>query len=194
MTSYEYDNNLRTQYGPLVCGTDECGRGSWVYSIVAASVVMKPDYYNPKIKDSKLLSEKLRAELYQEIIDNSLYYKIVEADNQYIDKWGINKANIYVMEESAKESKANIYVVYQSPAFSLNPYLMMPKADSISFTVSCASILAKHYHDSNLIEIAKLYPEYNWHKNKGYITKDHKEAVIKYGLSDLHRKSYKLKS
>ena len=86
-----------------------------------------------------------------------------------------------------------MYVIDQGPKNSLNPQLMIPKADSTSLAVAAASIIAKVHHDRVLEKLHNEYPEYDLISNKGYITAKHKEAVVKYGLQHFHRKSYTLK-
>lgn len=195
----QFDDDLRKKYGNIIVGIDECGRGAWADSMVAAGVCLQEDFYNPEIIDSKKLSEKQREKLYEIIINNSIAYSIQEVTAKFIDDNGLNLANIYVMEKVAEDLRSKInhidlFVIDESPCKNIKPHLMFPKADSISMSVAAASILAKVFRDRKMKNLHEEYPNYNFNSNKGYIDSSHVEAVKNFGIiKGIHRESYKVK-
>lgn len=151
------------------------------------------------VNDSKKLTQKKREELYNKIITSCISYGVSVISSEEIDNKGIQEANQSAMIDSAFKATKHIdelphlYIIDQGPKNSLNPQLMIPKADSNSLAVAAASIIAKVTHDRILEEIHKKFPEYDLINNKGYITAKHKEAVQKFGLQYFHRKSYQIK-
>jgi ribonuclease HII len=194
-----FDDELRLKYGRYIAGIDECGRGSLAVPLVAACVVLDNRQVLEGVNDSKKLTQKKREELYERIITSCISYGVTEISAEDIDKFGIQEANLNAMISSASKATKyldelpHLYVIDQGPKNSLNPQLMIPKADSTSLAVAAASIIAKVHHDRVLEKLHNEYPEYDLISNKGYITAKHKEAVIKYGLQHFHRKSYTLK-
>jgi ribonuclease HII len=194
-----FDDELRLKYGRYIAGIDECGRGSLAGPLVAACVVLDNRQVLEGVNDSKKLTQKKREELYERIITSCISYGVTEISAEDIDKFGIQEANLNAMISSASKATKyldelpHLYVIDQGPKNSLNPQLMIPKADSTSLAVAAASIVAKVHHDRVLEKLHNEYPEYDLISNKGYITAKHKEAVIKYGLQHFHRKSYTLK-
>jgi ribonuclease HII len=195
----EFDDNLRTKYGQLIIGCDEVGRGCWASSIVAGAVCLPNDFILPGLTDSKLLKEKTRNEFAAIIKENALAWAVAEITAKEIDERGITWANIEVMKRASLDvakqlGSVDLYIFDQSPCTSLNPHIMLPKADSTSMTVAAASVLAKTHRDNMLIELGKIYPEYGFENHKGYINKKHIDAVNEYGiLENIHRTSFKVK-
>jgi ribonuclease HII len=195
----KFDDELRLKYGRYIAGIDECGRGSLAGPLVAACVVLDDRQVLEGVNDSKKLTEKKREELYDRIITSCVSYGVVEISAEDIDKFGIQEANLNAMINSASiatkyiDELPHLYVIDQGPKNSLNPQLMIPKADATSLAVAAASIIAKVHHDRVLSKLHEEHPEYDLISNKGYITAKHKEAVVKYGLQHFHRKSYTLK-
>jgi len=182
----------------FVCGMDETGRGSMVSSLVAACVVLREDYYNPKVNDSKKLSENQLLELEAEIKLNSVFYKIVEYDNFIIDSKGIQLVNINAFCDLKKEADrffSNIlYLVDGNIMKSCSDFVSVVKGDSKSFSIACASILAKTFRDKKMIELSKEFPEWQLEKNKGY-GQDYINLVKQHGFPEnIHRFSYKIKN
>ena len=194
-----FDDELRLKYGRYIAGIDECGRGSLAGPLVAACVVLDDRQVLEGVNDSKKLTQKKREELYERIITSCISYGVTEIPAEDIDNFGIQQANLNAMISSASKATKyidelpHLYVIDQGPKNSLNPQLMIPKADSTSLAVAAASIIAKVHHDRVLEKLHNEYPEYDLISNKGYITAKHKEAVVKYGLQHFHRKSYTLK-
>ena len=176
--------------GMGICGIDEAGRGPMAGPLVMAGVVLKENIEG--LNDSKKLTPKKREALFDEIIDKSIY-KIVEVDNKTIDEKGLSFAIKFCLNEIISSLPAERYIFDGNSKFGFDIETMI-KGDSKVAEISAASILAKVTRDRYMIDISKNYPEYGFEKHKGYITKAHIEAVKKYGYSDIHRKSYKIKS
>ncbi len=184
-----------------ICGIDEAGRGPIAGPLVMAGVMflmengqckMDNEYYK-KLTDSKKLTPKKREELFEIIKKNSIYH-IVFIDNETIDKKGLSFAIKFGLKEIIKNIKAKSYLFDGNSNFGIKEIKPIIKGDLKIKEISAASILAKVSRDRYMIEMDKIYPEYNFKKHKGYITKEHIELIKKYGYSKIHRKSYKLKA
>ncbi len=178
----------------MLLGIDEAGRGPLAGPLVVAGVILKEKIEG--LKDSKKLTEKRRERLFDEIKKKSLY-KIVFVDNKRIDKIGISnslKEAIEEIIESFKEIENLEMLIDGNRNFGIENLKFLIKADSKIDEVSSASILAKVSRDRYMKEIAKRYPNYQFEKHKGYGTKKHIELIKEFGYSDLHRRSYKIKS
>lgn len=174
-----------------ICGIDEAGRGPIAGPLVMAGVVLKEEIEG--LRDSKKLTEKKREILFDEIIQKS-EYKIVEVSNKIIDEKGLSFAINYCLNTIVNSLKAKRYIFDGNSKFGVDILETMIKGDDKVAEISAASILAKVTRDRFMKSIAKNYPEYCFAKHKGYITKQHIEEMKKYGYSDIHRKSYKVKS
>ena len=175
----------------VICGIDEAGRGPIAGPLVLAGVILKDDIKG--LKDSKKLTPKKREKLFDEIIQKS-EYKIVEVSNKIIDEKGLSFAINFALNEIVNTLKADRYIFDGNSKFGVEILETLIKGDDKLAEISAASILAKVTRDRFMIEIDKNYPNYNFAKHKGYITKEHIEEIKKYGYSDIHRKSYKLKA
>ncbi len=195
-----YDDQMRHKYGPAICGTDECGRGSWASCIAAGAVILPEGVSIPGLNDSKLLTSDKREELCQIIKKVALAWSVVFVEADEIDSRGLTWANVAVMQRACQQvgeqiqTPIDLYIVDQSPRFRLHPYVMIPKADSTSLSVAAAAVLAKVTRDAHLVELSKTHPGYGWDENKGYINQQHIDAVNKLGtVPGLHRLSYNVK-
>jgi len=175
----------------ILCGIDEAGRGPIAGDLVMAGVILKKDI--PLLNDSKKLTEKKREQLFDEIVNNSIYH-IVKFSPKDIDNYGISKCLKDGLEEILKTIKANRYIFDGNTTFGVKNLEHLVKADSKIKEVSAASILAKVTHDRDILKEAKKYPKYHFEKHKGYGTKLHIEMIKKYGYCDIHRRSYKIKA
>ncbi len=173
-----------------LCGIDEAGRGPLAGSLVIAGVVLK----NPieGLMDSKKLTEKRREALYPLVIENSAYH-IVSFSAQEVDSMGISKCLHLGLQSIQKHLPEVEYLFDGNSTFGVENITTMIKADSKVAEVSAASILAKVTHDREMIEMAKKYPEYGFEKHKGYGTKSHIEALLKYDRCEMHRKTFRVK-
>ena len=173
-----------------LCGIDEAGRGPLAGSLVIAGVVLKKHIEG--LMDSKKLTEKRREALYPVVIENSEYH-IVSFSAKEVDEMGISKClqlGLQSIQEHLSEAE---YLFDGNSSFGVENISTMVKADSKVAEVSAASILAKVTHDREMIEMAKKYPEYGFEKHKGYGTKTHIEALLKYDRCEMHRKTFRVK-
>lgn len=187
-----YDFDL--QYGKLVAGCDEVGRGSFAGPIVSASVILDPNKeYIPYINDSKKLSKAKREMIAKEIRKNALSIKIVELENDIIDEKGISFANKAVLRSSILAHKMDIDFAL-SDGFKIEniPYktINVVKGDAKSACIAASSIIAKVYRDGLMEKYSKEFPEYGFESNSGYGSKSHIEAIKKHGITRIHRLSF----
>ncbi len=183
-----------------ICGIDEAGRGPVAGPMVFAGVIFKFQVSSSKFQetwfkdltDSKKLTPKKREELFEIIKENSIYH-IVFKSNDEIDEKGLSKCIKESLIEIKKTLKADKYLFDGNSSFGIEGIETIIKGDEKIKEISAASILAKVSRDRFMIDISKKYPEYKFDKHKGYITKEHKKLIEKYGLCEIHRKSYNLK-
>ena len=178
------------------CGTDEAGRGCLAGPVTAAAVILKKDFKSELITDSKKLSKNQREEAKSLIIENSIAYAICNVTNKQIDKINILNASISAMHKAILklDHKVDFISVDGNRFKPINniDYKTIIKGDEKYLNIAAASILAKTYRDSYMEKIHKEFPKYNWKKNKGYPTKEHKTAINNHGITKYHRKSFKL--
>ena len=175
----------------VLCGIDEAGRGPIAGDLVIAGSILHADIEG--LNDSKKLSAKKREFLFNKIIKNSTYH-IVKFSPKQIDKDGISVCLACGLREIMQNLKADSYLFDGNTTFGVKGLQTMVKADGKVAEVSAASILAKVTHDMDIIKEAKLYPQYEFEKHKGYGTARHVELIKKYGYCKIHRKSFKLKA
>ena len=178
------------------CGTDEAGRGCLAGPVTAAAIVLKNNFLNIEINDSKKISKKTRDKLRPIIKKNALKYSIAHVYPQKIDKINILNASILAMHKAIDKmtTKINFIIVdgNKFKNFKNIPHETIVKGDEKYLSIAAASILAKTERDEYMLKIHKEFPEYGWDKNKGYPTKFHKQAILKFGITKYHRKSFKL--
>ncbi len=177
-------------------GTDEAGRGCLAGVVTAAAVVLPKDFYNKELNDSKLLTEKQRDRLRLIIEKEALSYSVSHISPKKIDEINILQASILAMHK-AIEGLEPIYdfIIVDGNKFlpfKDIPYKTIIKGDASYVRIAAASVLAKTHRDEYMMNIHKQYPEYGWDKNKGYPTKEHREAIVKYGITPYHRLSFNL--
>ncbi|MCR4558693.1 MAG: ribonuclease HII [Bacteroidales bacterium] len=175
-------------------GCDEAGRGCLAGPVVAAAVIFPPDYFNKDINDSKQLSEKKRFTLREQIIKDALCYGVAECSNEEIDRINILQASILAMHRALDllSIRPEFIIVDGNKFHPYNgvPYQTIVKGDAKYLSIAAASILAKTFRDEKMTALSKDFPIYNWDKNKGYPTKEHRLAILQHGISPLHRLSY----
>jgi ribonuclease HII len=183
----------------IVVGIDEVGRGPLAGPVAAGAVVIKPDTeILDLVRDSKTLSEKQRNEVYELIKDSVYGYGVGMVSEREIDDIGIQmavlKAMIIALEKVEKMigSKADYLIIDGTNVELIGEYptMKMSKGDLYHYSISAASILAKVDRDNLMIQYARRYPEYGFERNMGYGTKEHMEALKRYGVCDIHRRSY----
>ena len=176
-----------------LCGIDEAGRGPLAGPMVVAGVILEKEILG--LNDSKVLSEKKREKLFDEIKEKSKYHIVFKSAKE-IDDFGISfclKSSILEIMEQLQEFSNN-FLMDGNTNFGIQNLQKEIKADAKYARVSAASILAKVSRDRFMDEISPLYANYNFHKHKGYGTKAHIEAIREFGRSDIHRFSFKLKA
>ena len=209
---------LKINYSNLIieAGTDEAGRGCLAGPVTAAAVILSPEFKNSILNDSKQLSEKQRVKLRPIIEEQAVSFAVTHLYPKEIDEINILNASMKGMQESVlklntipeyiivdgnrllnaklglksncgkKFSKEEIELLKSIPNQSI------VKGDSKFMSIAAASVLAKTYRDEYMNTIHEEYPMYNWKKNKGYPTKEHREAIRKYGTTKYHRMSFRL--
>ncbi|AUF83651.1 ribonuclease HII [Mesoplasma syrphidae] len=190
-----FDENVRQNYDvETIAGSDEAGRGAMAGPIVVATVILPKDYKNPLIRDSKKLAENLRESLYEEITKVAIEWRIAIYDAKAVDKLNPKYASILGMINSIQQLavKPDICLI-DGEKISIASYqtIQLIKGDDLSQTIAAASIIAKVTRDRIMRKYAKIYLQYNFDKHKGYCTKKHCEELSKYGITEIHRKSYK---
>ena len=180
----------------IECGVDEAGRGCLAGPVTAAAVILPANYKNSRINDSKKLSEKERIILQREIIKDCISYSVSHVSSKTIDEINILNASIKAMHLSINKLKVmpNYILVdgNKFKAFKKIPHKCVVKGDSKFLNIAAASILAKTFRDKLMENYHMKYPEYGWKENKGYPTLRHRESLKKYGIVDIHRKTFKL--
>lgn len=177
-------------------GCDEAGRGCLAGPVFAAAVVLPKDFSHPLLNDSKQLSEKERYALRPVIEQQALSFAVASLCNRQIDK-------INILQASLKSMHLAIKKLAVKPQFLLvdgnrfRPYKKIPhqcvvQGDATYAAIAAASILAKTYRDDYMVALHQKFPRYNWGQNKGYGTKEHQEALNRYGPSRYHRRSFRL--
>lgn len=193
MTLFEYDEAVRNSVGGSVCGIDEAGRGPLAGDVYAAAVIFDPDVVIEGINDSKKLSEKKRELLYDEIIAKAKAYCVATASVAEIDEINILQATFLAMKRAYDGlgiSSDMILVDGNRKPFGSDEVVTVVKGDGTSASIAAASILAKVSRDRYMKQLAEKYPQYQFEKHKGYGTKLHYEMLEKYGVSDVHRKTF----
>jgi ribonuclease HII len=188
-----FDNSYLNKKIKLIAGIDEAGRGPLAGPVVAASVIFSPSVSIPGVNDSKLLSERKRESLFEEIISKALAYNVSVVTHKRIDKINILNATLLAMRNSAKKlaMQPDLILVDGNRTFNYNiPVIPIVKGDSKSFSIAAASILAKVTRDRIMKKYSKHYPDYFWEQNKGYPTKQHIDVIKLIGPSPLHRKTF----
>ena len=179
-----------------IIGADEVGRGSFAGPICAAAVKINYSHLAllTNVKDSKKLSAKKREEIFSMVEENNIEYSFNESSNTFIDQFGIKNANEKVLTDSISDIYTGNEIVYVDH-FKINDFksISVVRGEDNCRAIALASIIAKVLRDNLMIKFSEEYPEYSFEKNKGYGTKDHREAISKYGLSNIHRKSFSLK-
>jgi ribonuclease HII len=177
-------------------GCDEAGRGCLAGPVVAAAVILPPDFYHPLLNDSKQLNEQQRATLRPVIEESALAWAVAFVDHEEIDRINILKASFKAMHLAVDQlSLRPELLLIDGNRFT--PYWGIPhqcivKGDSKYASIAAASILAKTHRDAYMTRLHEGFPDYNWQQNKGYPTLKHKQAIKKAGFSPYHRRTFKV--
>ena len=188
---------LKRQFTKLIeCGTDEAGRGSLAGPVTAAAVIFPKGYYCSELDDSKKISEKKREILRSEIIKNAIDYSVYHVSVEMIDTINIFNASILAMNKSIENLKTKPdFILVDGKFFETKmkiPYKCIIKGDATYMSIAAASILAKTSRDRYMRNLSKKFPIYQWDRNKGYPTMQHRNAIKNHGMTIHHRKSFKM--
>ncbi len=193
MKLYDYDCEIKKEGHTVICGVDEAGRGPLAGPVVACAIIMREDNIIEEINDSKKLTEKKRGLLFDVIMENALDVSIGIADEKLIDEINILNATMQAMEDAiAGLSKVPDLALIDgncNRGITFNNRTVV-KGDALSYNIAAASIIAKETRDRYMREIASKYPEYGFEIHKGYGTKAHRDALLKYGPCEIHRKTF----
>lgn len=192
INNYEFESQLYQEGYQYIAGTDEVGRGCIAGPVVACAIIMPKDCIIEGVTDSKLLTDKKRRVLKEEILSKAIAYEVTFIDEEEIDQINILEASRKAMVESIKKLKIKPdFVLADAMKLPIDiPTLDIIKGDMRSHSIGCASIVAKVIRDDFMIELSKKYPGYDLEKNKGYPTPFHKQVLFKIGVSPIHRKTY----
>ena len=193
-----FEQNLYDEGNKLICGIDEAGRGPLAGPVVVGAVVMKPDSKLEWVNDSKKVTEKRREILYDRIIEESLAWGVGIVSWDEIDDLNILNATKKGLTIALKQvvnklqTKPDIVLVDALREIDTLgiPYQSIIKGDATCYSIACSSIIAKVTRDRIMREYDDAFPEYGFAKHKGYGTKEHIEAIKKYGPCLIHRKSF----
>lgn len=189
---------LINSYSNLIyeAGTDEAGRGCLAGPVTAAAVILNHEFQDALLNDSKQLSQKSRDTLRPLIEQHAVCFSVTHIDHQTIDEINILNASIQAMQHCiAKLKTTPLYIIVDGNRFKPVeniPHTCIVKGDEKYASIAAASILAKTYRDEYMNKLHLEFPMYHWNKNKGYPTKEHREAIKKYGITKYHRKTFRL--
>jgi ribonuclease HII len=193
LPNFDFEEEHYSEGYTAICGCDEAGRGPLCGPVVAAAVILPRGAVIEGLNDSKKLTEKKREALFDVICEKALAYSIAEASPEEIDEINILNASMLAMRRAVEGLKiqADFALIDGncSRGFTI-PTETVVKGDAKSLSIAAASILAKVTRDRGCLLLDKEYPEYGIAKHKGYPTKDHMDAVRKYGPSPIYRKSF----
>ncbi len=189
----QIEKSLYSKGYKRIVGIDEAGRGPLAGPVVSAAVIFDKDIKPFINKDSKKLSEKKRKELFKIIKEEAVAVGIGVVDNTVIDSINIYQATKLAMKRALEDLKTDYdFIITDYIKFDPYPYISLKKADEKSHSVAAASIIAKVYRDEIMKHWGKVFPNFSFEKHKGYPTKQHILEIKKYGITPIHRKSFRL--
>lgn len=191
---YQYERKLWNQGISYIAGVDEVGRGPLIGPVVTACVILPKDFTLEGLTDSKKLTEKKRNEFYEYIMNHALSISIGIQDEKIIDQFNIYEATKLAMYEAIEKSSIvpeHILIDAMKLENLKIPNTSIIKGDAKSISIAAASVIAKVTRDQMMYELDNKYPQYGFASHKGYPTKKHVEAILKYGLIDGYRKTFK---
>lgn len=180
----------------IEAGCDEAGRGCYAGPVFAAAVILPNDFYHPLLNDSKQVNEANRNALRLIVEEQAVAYAVAKVDVEEIDQINILKASFKAMHLAIDQLKkrpqlllidGNRFIKYKRTA-----HKTFVKGDGRFASIAAASILAKTYRDEYMLQLHQQFPQYNWNKNKGYGTAEHRKAIEVHGLCEHHRKSFNI--
>lgn len=194
MPDFEIEKSIIAKGYDCICGVDEAGRGPLAGPVCAAAVILPEDCVIEGLDDSKKLSEKKREALFDVVIEKAIDYSICYASVTEIDNFNILNATFFAMNRAINSLgvRPDFCLIdgNREPKGILFPCQTVVKGDSKSYSIAAASILAKVSRDRLMLQYDKEFPQYNFAKHKGYGTKEHYEAIRKYGVCNIHRLTF----
>ena len=190
---HKYENEARSAGYKTICGVDEAGRGPLAGPVCAAAVILPEGCVIGGLNDSKKLTEKKREALFDVIKEKAVAYSVAMASEKEIDEINILQATFLAMSRAVNSLSVKPDFVLvdgnRDPKLGIKTETVI-KGDALSASIAAASVLAKVTRDRYMLEMCKQYPQYMFEKHKGYGTKLQYEMIEKYGISDIHRKSF----
>lgn len=189
----QLEQDLWAQGVQFVAGVDEAGRGAWAGPLVAACVIMPAEPRLKRIRDSKLIPESKREQLFVKITETALDWAVGVISVEEIDLHGVHQANAEAMRRALHALTLQPQHVLADGQFGFDLGLAatwVVEGDAKSYAIACASILAKVTRDRLMVELHEQYPQYGFHEHKGYGTPKHQAALASGGISPIHRKSF----
>ena len=184
------------QEGRIEAGCDEAGRGCLAGAVYAAAVILPPDFHNEQLNDSKQLTERRRYALREVIEREALAWAVGVVTPEEIDRINILNASFLAMHRALDQLQIRPqHLLIDGNRFNPDrdlPHTTVVKGDGKYLSIAAASILAKTYRDDYMHRLAEEYPLYDWHQNKGYPTRKHRDAIARYGATPYHRQSFNL--
>ena len=190
---YEFDKKQRKKYR-IIAGVDEAGRGPLAGPVVAAAVILPENFKSEIINDSKKLSSKQREKAFFLIKNSAISLSVTAISNKIIDKINILNATLLAMGKSIEKLKVDPDVIFvDGNKLPKSKYyeIAIEKGDSKSLSIAAASIVAKYIRDKIMENYGKIYPAFEFEKHKGYPTRKHKFLIKKFGITKIHRRSFK---
>jgi len=188
-----FDESFLNSKIHFMAGVDEAGRGPLAGPVVAAAVIFDSKTFIDKVNDSKKISEKVREQLYDIIVEKAIAFGIGIVDEKTIDEINILQATMKAMKVAVNNLKIipDLVLIDGNKTFKTTLEVKsIVKGDSLSFSIAAASIIAKVTRDRIMRTASERFPEYLWSKNKGYGTREHIGAIKRYGTTSLHRISF----
>jgi ribonuclease HII len=179
-------------------GCDEAGRGSLAGPVFAAAVILPKDFTHDILTDSKQLTEPQRYRLREEIQSCAIAWAVASCSHQEIDRLNILRASVFAMHRAIDRLEIRPeWLLIDGNWFIPYPgirHRCIVKGDAMYYSIAAASVLAKTFRDDCMNSLSKEYPQYGWDRNKGYASREHRDAIARYGMSPFHRKSFRLAS
>lgn len=186
--------NACMESGRIEAGCDEAGRGPLAGPVFAAAVILPEAFYHPLLNDSKKMSVKARYELREVIEKEAIAWAVEEVSPEEIDSLNILWASVTGMQRAVRKLSVKPQFLLidgnRFRPFDGYPFATVVHGDATYASIAAASVLAKTYRDDRMIQLAEQFPHYGWDRNMGYPTREHIEAIKKYGLTPWHRRSF----
>lgn len=189
---------LQPYFSPelIEAGCDEAGRGCLAGPVVAAAVILPKDFEEEALNDSKQLSESQRERLRPIIEERALAWAVAFVGPEEIDRINILKASFLAMHRAVAQLQLKPELLLidgnRFAKYPGIPHECMVKGDGRFLSIAAASVLAKTHRDAYMMDLAGQYPEYRWEENKGYPTAAHREAILRYGVTEHHRRTFRV--